>query len=89
MADRLVVCGSAASSRRSGKALRLDLAGPDRNVELRLQDISKRMVTHVPDLLTDLLEVAAYVCTAPIGRPAVAAPFRRGWAKPGAAAFVL
>jgi hypothetical protein len=64
MADRLVVCGSAASSRRSGKALHLDLNGPDRNIALRLQDISKRMVTHVPDLLTDLLEVAAYVYSA-------------------------
>lgn len=67
MADRLVICGSTAGSRRSGEALRLDLTGPDRNVELRLQDISKRMVTHVPDLLTDLLEIAAYVYSADWG----------------------
>ena len=61
MIERLVICGGAAACPpRSGKPLRLDLTGPNHNVKLRVRDISKRMVAHVPDLLTDLLEVAAY-----------------------------
>lgn len=40
---------------------RLDLQGPAKNINLRIDDISRRMVSNVPDLLLDLLEVAAYV----------------------------
>jgi 7-cyano-7-deazaguanine synthase in queuosine biosynthesis len=41
--------------------IRLDVAGPDRNVNLRLTDFSRALVTELPDLLVDLLELAAYV----------------------------
>jgi 7-cyano-7-deazaguanine synthase in queuosine biosynthesis len=63
--EHLVLCGGA---RRSGQsdatALRLDLHGPSRNVTLRIQDLSARLVSNIPDTLVDLLEVAAYVYAA-------------------------
>jgi hypothetical protein len=65
MAERLVVCGgSAAAGSQTGNMLHLALTGPDRNVELRLHDISKRMLTNLPSLVIDLLELAAYVYSA-------------------------
>lgn len=39
----------------------LDVQGAGGNVNLRISDISRTMVADVPDLLLDLLEVAAYV----------------------------
>jgi hypothetical protein len=63
--EHLVLCGGA---RRSGQsdatALRLDLHGPSSNVTLRIQDLSARLVSNIPDTLVDLLEVAAYVYAA-------------------------
>jgi Queuosine biosynthesis protein QueC len=65
MAERLVLCGgSNAPGSRAENMLRLDLTGPGRNIELRLHDIRKRMLTHLPDLVIDLLELAAYVYSA-------------------------
>ena len=65
MAERLVLCGPVDKPDcEAGDCLRLDLSGADDNVTLRIQDISRRMVAGVPDLLTDLLEVAAYVYSA-------------------------
>jgi hypothetical protein len=37
---------------------------PKSNVDLKLQDISRRMVANVPDLLADLLDIATYVLCA-------------------------
>ncbi len=39
----------------------LDVQGPARNINLRIEDISKTLVSDIPDVLLDLLEVAAYV----------------------------
>lgn len=39
----------------------LDVHGGERNINLRISDISRLMVSNIPDLLLDLLEVAAYV----------------------------
>jgi hypothetical protein len=65
MAERLVLCGgSRRPAPRSKDMLELDLTGPGRNIELRLHDISRRMLTNLPDLVTDLLELAAYVYSA-------------------------
>jgi Queuosine biosynthesis protein QueC len=65
MAERLVLCGgSTAAGHQTENMLHLDLTGPDRNVELRLHDISKRMLTNLPSLVIDLLELAAYVYSA-------------------------
>jgi hypothetical protein len=65
MAERLVLCGgSRAAASQTENMLYLDLTGPGRNVELRLHDISKRMLTNLPSLAIDLLELAAYVYSA-------------------------
>jgi hypothetical protein len=60
MAERLVLCGVA---KRAGteSILRLALDGRSQNVMLKLEDISKRLVRNVPDLLIDLIEIASYV----------------------------
>jgi hypothetical protein len=60
MSERLVLCGGAKGPGR-GSPLRLALSGPSQNIILELDDISKKMVTRVPDLLVDLIEIAAYV----------------------------
>jgi 7-cyano-7-deazaguanine synthase in queuosine biosynthesis len=65
--EREVICGSAPEApetRPSTQRLRLQLDGPERNVDLRLEDISRPMVADVPPLLTDLVEIAAYVFAA-------------------------
>ena len=49
---------------RQPGALRLQRFGSKSNVDLKLQDISRRMVAKVPDLLADLLDIATYVLCA-------------------------
>ena len=62
MGERVVLCGGVEnSSPRTADELRLSLTGPNANISLRIEDISRRMVADVPAELTDLLEVAAYV----------------------------
>lgn len=85
MADRLIVCGAAPTPRGSMRAdqlLHLDLGGQKQNVDLRLEDISRRLVANVPLTLVDLLEIAAYVFAAdqmaPRGGPTMAA-LGRDW----------
>ena len=60
MPERLVLCGGA---KRTGEdsTLRLALDGRAQNITLKLEDISKRLVQNVPDLLIDLVEIATYV----------------------------
>ena len=41
--------------------MQLALEGQSRNITLKLEDISKRLVTNVPQLLIDLIEIATYV----------------------------
>lgn len=55
-------CGGAEFS-RSGRCEHrsLDVQGTDRNINLRIGDISKALVSNIPAILLDLLEVAAYV----------------------------
>ena len=62
MAERLVLCGqTAALTAQDEETLRLSLDGPRPNIALRIEDVSRRMVANVPDLLTDLVEIATYV----------------------------
>jgi len=42
-------------------AIALDVQGDARNVKLRVDYITRGMLGNVPDLLADLLEIAAYV----------------------------
>ena len=60
MAETLVLCGGL---KRPGteSVLRLSLEGGSRNITLKLEDISKRLVRNVPNLLIDLVEIATYV----------------------------
>ena len=62
MPDTVVLCGGVqVPKRRNQTTLPLNLSGPDPNITLRLEDITRPMVTDVPDVLTDLMEVATYV----------------------------
>lgn len=63
--EHLVLCGGAGTPEPAGaRSLRLDLHGSSPNVKLRIQDISARLVSNIPDGLVDLLEVASYVYAA-------------------------
>ena len=60
--EHLVLCGGLpATSRITEKTYRLVITGPAQNIELRISDISRALVTNIPDVLTDLLELAAYI----------------------------
>jgi 7-cyano-7-deazaguanine synthase in queuosine biosynthesis len=62
MSETLVLCGGTHAPRRgAAKTLRLNLGGSNANVSLQIEDIRRRMVADIPDVLTDLLEVATYV----------------------------
>jgi 7-cyano-7-deazaguanine synthase in queuosine biosynthesis len=66
MGERLVFCGNTPEPHASPtvQRLRLHLDGPARNVNLHLHDIGRRMAADIPPILTDLLEIAAYVFAA-------------------------
>jgi len=67
LAEWLVACGNAPVPSSSGQAsqrLDLHLDGEKRNVDLRLHDIRRRLAADIPAVLTDLLEIAAYVFAA-------------------------
>jgi hypothetical protein len=60
--ETLVLCGDATTPKGwPREALRLSVSGRNANISLSIDDISKRMVADVPDVLADLLEVATYV----------------------------
>jgi 7-cyano-7-deazaguanine synthase in queuosine biosynthesis len=62
MAERLVLCGQAeVKCAQDEETLRLSLNGSRPNIALRIEDVSRRMVANVPNLLTDLVEIATYV----------------------------
>src|SRR5918993_4464193 len=64
-AERLVLCGGAQAPRRSGgESLSLNLHGPSSNVYLKISDISRKLLTNIPDRLVDLLEIASYIYAA-------------------------
>lgn len=58
-----IVCGGAQPELPPGDRtlIRLNSTGPAPNVKLRVSDISKAMLASIPDVLVDLLEIAAYV----------------------------
>lgn len=59
MKQHLIECGVTAPS--SEEAMVMNVHGPAKNVNLRIDYISRTMLSNLPDLLIDLLEVAAYV----------------------------
>ena len=58
------MCGPAALARPPPRARELSITGPNPNINLKIEDISKRLVIDVPDLLADLIEIATYVFVA-------------------------
>jgi hypothetical protein len=64
MSEQHVFCGGLRAGRRKAKALEIDVnaaLGAANRVNLRINQISQRLAADVPDVLTDLLEIAAYV----------------------------
>jgi 7-cyano-7-deazaguanine synthase in queuosine biosynthesis len=67
MAERRILCGGLTANKADSSfdcLIHLDtqaIEGSLDKVNLQLRDISTRMVQSVPDVLTDLLEIAAYV----------------------------
>jgi hypothetical protein len=64
MSEFSVICGRASAGRKSAETLYLDAdpaAKPADRINLQIEDISKRLARNVPDVLVDLLEIAAYV----------------------------
>lgn len=59
MKQYVIECGVAVPS--DSNAIVLNVADPGKNVNLRIDYISRSMLGNVPELLIDLLEVAAYV----------------------------
>lgn len=59
MKQFLIECGASQPSR--AESIAMDVQGAAKNVNLRIDYISRTMLANVPDLLIDLLEVAAYV----------------------------
>jgi 7-cyano-7-deazaguanine synthase in queuosine biosynthesis len=62
----LILCGGTLSAETQAdiKVVRLNVSGPQANVRLEIDDITRQMVSSIPDLLLDLLEIAAYVYAA-------------------------
>jgi hypothetical protein len=64
MRERMVVCGGLQAPRGAPTdTLKLDVnasAGSPRKVNLHLGDLSRPMADNIPDVLTDMLEIAAY-----------------------------
>lgn len=58
-----IVCGGSPSVADTAeeRTIHMDVQGDFRNVNLKITDISKAMVSNIPDVLMDLLELAAYV----------------------------
>ena len=62
-ADHIILCGGAPAPRRANpdNIVRLDLGGDEPSVDLEIDNISRRLSTDVPDILTDLVEIASYM----------------------------
>lgn len=61
--DHIILCGGAPAPRQANpdNIVRLDLGGDEPNVDLEIDNISRRLSSAVPDILTDLIEIASYV----------------------------
>ena len=58
------VCGGASlpeSWNEKEDVRRLDVQGSNRNVDLRIESLSRALMDNIPDSVMDLLEVGAYV----------------------------
>ena len=63
--EHLIYCGGVQPSKRAkSQCHHLRLYGSKPNVTLKIEDISKRLLTNLPDLYLDLLDIAMYVYAA-------------------------
>ena len=61
MPERFVFCGGLKAGRSRPNALHIDVNAPvgsPNRVNLELGDLSKRLADNIPNVLTDLLEIA-------------------------------
>jgi Queuosine biosynthesis protein QueC len=64
MPERYVFCGGLSAGHNRPEALHIDVNAPARSskrVNLHIADISGPLADNIPDVLTDMLEIAAYV----------------------------
>ena len=61
MPETVVLCGGAPPPYRRARMVRLSTDGAEANVELRSEDIGRRMLASLPATLADLLDVATYI----------------------------
>jgi hypothetical protein len=67
MVERHVVCGGLPAGRNRPDVLQIDVNAPvgsPHRVNLELGDLSGPLADNIPDVLTDMLEIAAYVHSA-------------------------
>ena len=63
MSQYNVVCGGENNSCTAADVdvIQLDVKGVSKNVNLKIEDLNRALLSNIPDVLLDLLEVAAYV----------------------------
>ena len=65
MTRHLILCGGLAPFQgEKGRKLQLTITDKPGGIDLRIEQIRRQMVSDIPDILTDLLEIAAYVYAA-------------------------
>ena len=65
MTRHLILCGGLAPSQgENGRKLELTITDKPGGIDLRIEQLRRQMVSDIPDTLTDLLEIAAYVYAA-------------------------
>jgi hypothetical protein len=65
-AERIILCGGVPAPSRVKREdiLGLTLDGSEANVNLEIANISQRLASDIPDVLADLIEIAAYIYSA-------------------------
>ena len=64
MPKRHVFCGGLGAGRNGPDTLHIDVtapAGSPSRINLHIGDLLRRLVDNIPDVLTDMLEIAVYV----------------------------
>jgi len=64
MSANIILCGGVrAKGKRAkdAKVVELDTSLSNANIHLEISDITRKMVENLPPILTDILEVAAYI----------------------------
>ena len=66
VSDRIVLCGGfpLPTLAKGQKVVKLCIGGGANNVNLRISDIGQKTAANLPDVLIDLIEIAAYVYSA-------------------------